>query len=361
MQYVSKHQKKIAGNPKEINKAIFLKTSSVYYRMKKILLLAAFVIYTCQSLVGQNDNIVSRPVAEIFTNFHYNLNSDSTTSGFDIKRAYLGYSYSVDEHFSGTLVVDIGNPEDLAHGSVSKRYASFREASINYEDEKLSISLGIVSTKIFAFQQRFWGKRYIAKPFQGLNGYGNVADLGVIATYTVSENFEFDLSLMNGKGHSDLQLDNSLKAQAGIIFSPLKHLYFRGYADYMRRNDVSQVTLVGFCGFKTERFYTGAELSYKSNLDLTESHNAWGFSSTSGVNIARRTEYFFRYDYSTSVIPAGELVQWNYLKDGSTMITGIQYTFNRNLKMALDYQSFYPAARTGRVSKFIFLNAIFKL
>lgn len=329
--------------------------------MRKHLLLTVVAVYSWTCLSGQTDHIVAKPVAEIFTNFHYNFTGDSITNGFDIKRAYLGSSYSVDDHFSGTLVIDIGNPEDLSSGSVSKRYATFREASINYEDSKLRISLGIVSTKIFAFQQRFWGKRYIAKPFQGLNGYGNVADLGVIATYKVSDNFEFDLSVMNGKGHSVIQIDKSLKVHTGITFSPGEYIYFRGYGDYMKRESISQFTLVGFGGYKTGHFYTGAEISYKSNLDLTESHNAWGFSTTSGIKLPGNTEYFIRYDYSTSVVPDGELVQWNYLKDGSTLITGLQYTFNSNLKMALDYQSFYPADRNKRILKLIFLNAVFKL
>ena len=89
---------------------------------------------------------------------------------------------------------------------------------------------------------------------------------------------------------------------------------------------------VGFTGFKNDLMTIGAEISYRSILDMTAGHNAWGISATGGITIFKKTEIFSRYDYSTSVILPGEEVQWNWLKDGRFVINGLQYTFSENVK-----------------------------
>ena len=61
----------------------------------------------------------------------------------------------------------------------------FREASVVYTKDKLTINFGIVSTRIFDFQQKFWGKRYLGPEFQAIYGYGSVADLGVVVDYKI--------------------------------------------------------------------------------------------------------------------------------------------------------------------------------
>jgi hypothetical protein len=71
-------------------------------------------------------------------------------------------------------------------------------------------------------------------------------------------------------------------------------------------------------------------------------------------------EIFGRYDYSSSVVVNNEFYKWNYLKDGSFAIVGIQYTFSPNVKLALDYQGRYPYAPKNKVTDLIYLNALFK-
>ena len=117
---------------------------------------------------------------------------------------------------------------------------------------------------------------------------------------------------------------------------------------------------VGFAGFKNDKITIGAEVTYKSNLDHTEGHHAWGLSGTGSVNLAEKTELFARYDHSTSVTVPGETQKWNYLNDGDFMVIGIQYSFNKNVKIALDYQGTYPYDSDSQKSEEILLNALFK-
>jgi len=330
--------------------------------LKKLLLQTILVLTFPLILTSQESEIKGKPIVEIFTDLHYNFKNDTlNTTGFGLNRAYFGYDFSLDKNFSTTLIIDIGNPLDLASGSKSRRYAHFREASIRYTSERLTISAGISSTSIFSFQQKFWGKRYIANTYQSINGYGYVADLGLFVNYKFNNIVSADVTLTNGEGYSTLQLDNSLKVSAGITLTPVRKMAIRIYSDLMRKEDIYQNTLIGFIGFRSDIFYIGGEGSYKSNLDLTEGHLAWGVSSTAGVNITKKNEIFARFDYSTSVEIPGDNAGWNYKKDGSFLVGGLQHTFNRYLQAAIDYQSFFPIDKSRNISHYIFINIHLKI
>lgn len=132
--------------------------------MKKILTALLCLLFQHQMALCQSTENHTKPIAEIFTDFHFNFNDTSHTTGFEVNRAHLGYKFLSDNHFAGTLIVNIGTPDDLAPGSKPRRYAYFREASISYSDEKLTILFGITGTRLFDFQQKFWGKDMLPIP-----------------------------------------------------------------------------------------------------------------------------------------------------------------------------------------------------
>jgi hypothetical protein len=328
--------------------------------MKKNLLLL-FITLTFYKV--SNSQIVpnqGKPIAEIFTDFHYYINDTSKTTGFGLNRAYFGYNFIPGGNFSGSVIVTIGIPDDLPPGSTHRRYAYFREASLSWTKDNLNLTFGITGTRIFNYQQQFWGKRYIASTYQQLNGYGFVADLGVLVDYKFNDIFRGDISIMNGEGYSELQLDNSVKTSVGLTITPVRQLAFRLYGDIDKPMGTWQYTLVGFAGFKNELITFGAEVSYKSNMNQILGHNIWGLSGTSGINVSKHAEIFVRYDYSTSVKLPGETIKWNNAKDRSFGIVGLQYTFSQNVKMALNYQGTYPYNPGVQTTNAIFVNALFK-
>jgi hypothetical protein len=328
--------------------------------MKKAFPVLFLLLINIHLAKSQTAAIQGKPIAEIFADFHYNLDDSLKTTGFGLNRAQFGYNFLPTGYFSGTIIVNIGVPEDLAAGSVHRRYAYFREASITYAKDKLNMSFGITTTRLFDFQQKFWGKRYIANTYQSINGYGFVADLGVVMDYKFNDVVTADVTIMNGEGYSDLQLDNSLRTSAGVTISPVKPLAIRLYGDISRPHGVLQYTLIGFAGYKNELITIGAEASYKSNLDMLEGHDAWGLSATGSVSLSKKTEIFVRYDYSTSVIAHGDILEWNYNNDGRFAVYGFQYTFNPNFRIAIDYQGTFPTDSGKQVSDAIFLNLHFR-
>lgn len=323
-----------------------------------LFLLAAITLQT--KVFTQEVAPYGKPSAELFADFHKAITGTDNKTGFSIKRAYFGYTYFYNTNFSGSMIVDIGTPEDLSFGSKPRRYAHFREASISYNYEKLNITLGITGTKISAYQQKFWGKRYLALPYQSLNGYGTVADLGLSVTYKISSKVEADFTAMNGEGYSNIQADNFIKYSGGLTLEPIKSVSVRLYADHIALEDISQTTLVGFAGVKNKIFNFGAEFSFKSNLDKTVGHHAWGISGTGGIYLTEKNEIFGRMDYSTSVTVPGEATQWNYTNDGIFVIGGLQHTFNPAVKISLNYQIYTPEDVSKSVTDGIYVNALFK-
>lgn len=328
--------------------------------MKKLISVGIILFFTWQILYNQIVNSSSHPITELFTDFHLNLNDTAKTTGFAVNRAHLGYNFNYDNNFSGSVIINVGNPEDLAPGSVPKRYAYIREASISYSYEKVKIALGITGTRLFEFQQRFWGKRYIANTYQSLNGYGFVADLGIVMDYQISEILKADFTLMNGEGYNNIQLDNSHRTSVGFTLTPKNGFAFRIFGDIQHVKNVWQPMFIGFAGFKNNNVTLGAEITYKSNLDQTKGHHAWGVSGTGSVRLAEKTELFARYDYSTSVLVPEDPQKWNYMNDDSFLIIGIQYAFSENVKIALDYQGTYPYNYDLKPSGLAFVNALFK-
>lgn len=327
--------------------------------IKKLLVVPALLILLLPEGSAQITETTGRPIAEIFTDFQFNFNDTSKHTGFNLNRAFLGYQFLPGGNLSGKIIINVGSPDDLAEGSLSRRYAFFREASLTWSNDKLIISMGITGTKMFEFQQKFWGKRYIASTYQSINGYGFVADIGVVAEYKFSDKIRADLSFMNGEGYCNLQADENIRSSIGITITPFENLAFRIYGDIQRQEDLCQPLFVVFAGFKNSLFTIGGELSYKSNIDLIRGHHGWGVSSTGGINVTEKTEIFGRYDFISSVIMPGDVTKWNCLKDGSFAIFGVQHIFSPNVKIALDYQGRYPYSKAGQATDLIYLNLLF--
>jgi len=313
-----------------------------------------------QAIYSQAGERKGTPVAEVFTNFHYSLNDTAKNTGFGIERALLGYTLPSGEYFSATVILNIGIPEDLASGSKPRRYAYFREALISYAKDKLTVNMGITKTLIAHHQQIFHGKRYIADNLLALKGFGFVSDLGISVWYDFSEKIKADVSLMNGKGYSNIQSDNSLKAAAGLYAAPVSSLAFRVSGDIMKLEGAWQTTLVSFAGIKTDHMTIGGELSYKSNFGPEDGNDAWGFSGTAAYYITEKIDIFTRYDYSSSVKSKNIDEQWEFLNGGTFIIAGVEYAFTDKNKLSLNFQEMNPYDNIRQTSDFIFLNALLR-
>jgi hypothetical protein len=329
--------------------------------MRRLLPFLLLLFVNAEASYAQNPLSSGNPIIQIITDFHLDINDTAKTTGFGISRAYFGYNYLAGNNFSCRVILNVGTPDDLPKQASPRRYAFFREASITYTGERVNVSFGITTTRHFDYLQRFWGKRFIASEFEVRNNYGYIADLGVVIDYKFSDKLTCDLALTNGEGYSNIQLDNGVKAAAGLTYRPTSQFAFRFYNDLNNNNGVLQYTLSSFAGIDNKWVNFGASFHYRTNMDKVEGHDSWGVSSTGSVKLPKNYEVFARYDYSGSVTVPGEPNPWNYLKDYNLIIFGVQKNINVNFKLALDYQNTIPYSTDLPSSGFIFLNALFKI
>ncbi len=298
-------------------------------------------------------------IGKVYSHFRSSLNSQNT--GFDVTRAYLGFESHVSNDLSIILKLDIGSPEDLSEYSRIKRYAYFKNAALKYQHNDLSLSFGIIDMLQFKFQEKFWDHRYLYKSFMDEHRFGSSADIGAQAAYKVNSWFSGDLTFSNGEGYSKLQLDNSFKTGLGATFLPVKGLSVRLYYSFIGKDDVLQSTPSIFLGYTIAGFKIGGEFNYRINDANKENRNKWGYSFYSMYKFAKKWEVFARYDILTSSSLDGEDYGWNYARDGSAIIAGIQYRPIKYVNIALNYQDWYPYPQNLVNESFIFLSLEFKL
>ncbi|OFX56863.1 MAG: hypothetical protein A2066_19210 [Bacteroidetes bacterium GWB2_41_8] len=298
-----------------------------------------------------------RAFGRIFANFHEGISeASSEEAAFDLVRAYLGYEHFLSKEFSAKINVDIGSPNDLSEFSKIRRYAYFKNAYVQYKKSGFTYQFGLISLKQFELQEKIWERRYMKKSFADEYKLGSSADLGMMAEYKFSNLFSADLTMINGEGYSSLQSDDIFKYAVGATLTPGKSFLFRGYVDYMK-DEIAQITPVVFVSYTYKgNFNIAGEYNYQFNNNHKEGQDIFGYSVFSKYNLNKKLQLFARYDQLQSSILKGKTTPWQLTKDGTTLIGGVQYSPVKGIKVALDYQDWYPWAANVANKSYIFLD-----
>lgn len=328
-----------------------------------LLLLVALQMLFSVKIYSQEEQTSFKPsgkvYGKVFSNFHYQL-IEENESAFAVERAYIGYKHLLSENFTINLKLDIGSPNQESSYDILKRYAYFKNAALIYSKNQLTLSFGLIDLYQFKIQEKFWGHRYIYKSFMDEHKFGASADLGASMRYQLHDKISADLTVMNGEGYNQLQADNAYKTGFGVTFLPVKGLTARFYIDYTEQTEI-QTTWTGFIGYKLENIgNVGIEYNYQNNNKYNKDHDLYGFSSFATYDIFEKWELFVRYDKLWSNTIEGEQNQWNISKDGSALIGGIQFEPIKNIKIAANYQDWYPYAKNLENESYFYLNLEYK-
>ena len=329
-----------------------------------ILVLAISLVLISNGLFSQEKENTFKPWGKIngtiFSNFHQQLFADNYESAFAVERAYLGYDHFLSENFTIYLKLDIGSPNQDTPYDILKRYAYFKNAAIGYKKDKLTLHFGLIDTYHFKNSEKFWGHRYIYKSFQDEHKFGNSADLGASVKYDFNDFISADFTVMNGEGYNQLQTDNTYKSALGITLNPVKNLTARFYVDYIEQKEM-QTTWSSFIGYDfNKKVVIGAEYNIQLNNKFSKDHNLNGFSGFASYNITEKWQIFGRYDKLWSNTIEGEPYQWNINKDGSAIIGGVQFIPHKNIRIAANYQDWYPYAKNIENESYFYLNLEYK-
>ncbi|NEW79217.1 MAG: hypothetical protein GZ086_07265 [Gelidibacter sp.] len=335
--------------------------------MKKQLVFLSILFISISSF-SQSTEEDFKPSGEVqfkvFWNYHYDFTQNATkTSAFELDRSYLGYKYNFSKDISAKITFDAGS------NTGGSEYTAFLKiAQLDWKVANgVKLSMGLIGLKQFNDQEDFWGYRYLFKSFQDQNGFGSSADLGINGEFAITKNLKANFFLINGEGFRAIQdADGNQKIGGNLVFTPVKGLIAKIYADNQPTEIGADITTYSFfAGYSAVNWRLGAEYNVQNNATKFASpaadHNLDGFSIYSTYVINKKFEVFGRYDQISSNILTGETTAWNNSKDGSQMITGIQYAPLKGLKFALNYQGFNFDDSTKDNKSLVFLNAEFKL
>ena len=318
--------------------------------MKKIILLLSTALIISSNVSAQE----GKPSMKIFSNFNYDMSAEDSEDAFkefELKRAYLGYGYTIDERFSTKITFDVGS-----NSSGSAYTAFLKIASLKWKaTDNLSVNFGMLGTKNFKFMEKTWGRRYIEKSAQDKYKWANSADLGVTADYKISDNFSLDAQILNGEGYKKTQTSNGLfRGGLGLTYSLGDNLKLRLHQDIMPRStydDMSenQTITTAAIAYSTESMTIGGESNMMKNTNNVKDTEQNLVSVYGSYNISDKYTFFARYD------DASETAQ-----EGSYTIYGIERKMAKGITVALNMQSWTDSAEGSEAEETIFLNLEYK-
>jgi len=319
--------------------------------MKKTILLLSTAFIMSLNVSAQEGT----PSVKIFSNFNYDISTEEGEQAFkefELKRAYLGYSYNIDEKFSTKITFDVGS-----NSSGSAYTAFLKIASLKWKtSDKLALNIGMVGTKNFKFMEKSWGRRYIEKSAQDKYKWANAADLGLTVDYKLSDNISLDAQVLNGEGYKKTQASNGLfRGGLGITYTISTKLGLRLHQDISPRNTYtdstdSQYISTASIAYSGTNFSLGYEASLMQNADNIIADEEESLISIYGTyKLNEDYTLFARYDDATETA-----------NKGSYTIYGIERQMTKGVTLALNMQSWTDAADGSETENTLYINLEYK-
>lgn len=323
----------------------------------KQFILASALACMCMGSIAQETETKpeGKAIIQTFGNFHSGFSDKKDDRGFELERSYVGYQYKMNENLEFKSVMDIGKSSAVGD---YQRLAYIKNAQFTWKKNHLTVNGGLIGTTQFNTQEKFWGYRYIYKSFQDQYKFGSSADLGLSASYSVTDWFSADAIIVNGEGYKKVQINDGLLYGLGATFTPVKGLTLRLYGGINETTVDSlknTTNAAGFVGYKTDAFAVGAEYSMNNNAGFIDGNNQSGVSVFGKVALGKITEMYVRYDQLASKD------DWNIVKDEAAMLIGAQFKLGKYMKIAPNFRMTMPKADGADNTYMAFVNYYFAL
>ena len=327
--------------------------------MKKMIFtltaILACIPFLSQGQATSQETPKGQAILQFFGNFHSGFGSTRNDRGFELDRSYVGYQYNLGEGLEIKGVMDIGQSNDIED---YQRIAYIKLAQITWKTGDWILQGGLIPTTQVAFQDKFWGHRYIWKTFQDRYKFGNSADLGVSASYQFTEWISADATILNGEGFKKIQTNDGLLYGVGTTITPLKGLHIRIYGSLnegYQENEKDILNLATLIGYQGKFFSAGIEYNAIQNYDNQDDKNLSGYSVYGIVTLNPKTEIYARLDdlYSKA--------DWNKAKDETALIAGMQFKLGKYVKLAPNFQMYIPKSKNADNTYAAYINFSFSL
>jgi hypothetical protein len=295
------------------------------------------------------------PIIVLFADYTAGSGDNGDIAGFNLTRSRLGYQYQMTPQLSALSVLDVNVADD------GQRSVNFHYAFFEWTWRDLRIDGGLIALSQFAVQEAFWGRRYIEKSFQDLNGFCFDSDLGVTLKYRFTDWIEADATLINGEGTRQINTSKMNRYGLGATLRPLKGLSLRAFLDFhesLDKNAPNQRTVSLFAGYRNSFFSVGAEYNSQKGKDFMKGADYSGISVYGGVPLGGRFDLYARYDnVKTS---SGSAFDWQGAGiNKDIFIAGIEYHPVVNFQISPNYRYIRPIGGGGL--HFFGINAGFSI
>ena len=331
--------------------------------MKKSLLtiftMLFLVVCTLSAQETEQFKPSGKPEVLIFTDFNNATMSSKSMSKFEITRAYFGYKYNFSPLFSGRFTMDFGNP-----GVGALNYTGYiKYGYLQFQKRDLTIKFGLIQNTMYEMLENYWGSRYIYKSFQDQYGFAASADYGVSAAYNFNKIISADVMVENGNGYKVINTDSVMKVGVGVTIHPIPTITIRGYYDNMKKTNspVNQSSTSVMAGYDNKKFRVAAEYNYQSNNKLVNGNNWGGYSFYGTGFFNAKTDIFLRYDILESSNSPAKAKTWNYAKDGSIFMIGLEYVPVKGVRISPNYELWTPRDGSKSATSSLFLNVEIKI
>lgn len=273
------------------------------------------------------------------------INNEVSEVGFELERAYFGYTYKATKEFSAEVKLDVGLPSDLLDTNnkkyedltLGRRSMYLKNAYGTYVKGNTTITFGIIPLNGIGYLESKWGNRHAYRSFMDYNKLAQSADAGICIKQTIQDNLVIDFSVTNGEGYTKLQGDKDFVYTFTGTFSPIKELTLRLLGDFSNLK-YQPVTIAAFAELKpNDKFSLCGEYVTETNYEGVNGNNLAGYSLYSTYAIDPKVKLFARVDNITSTQLDPDAPVWNDKNNGTTVIGGIDYTPTSNLRVALSY------------------------
>jgi hypothetical protein len=304
----------------------------------------------------------------MFGDYFYNILRDSTINnlnntgltgiqdlqGFDFRRIYFTYDYTISEEFSSRFRLEA---QTLVSVENTLFLTYIRDAYLNWKNifEGSNFIFGIQPTPAFVVSEEYWGYRSLEKTIMDLRRIVSSRDLGASLKGKVTSSGSVKYWLMYGNGSNlDTEGDRFKRAYAQVDLEPSEEWRLTLYGDYRFKADKEYIqvnesfnndalTTDIFLGYQKKDIFTiGAEsfwqVVYNDAIQTTEidyviqNRNALGVSLFSWYKINEMLVAVGRWDYYDPNISG------DYRNDSRNLfIAGLSFVLNQKVAITPNF------------------------
>jgi hypothetical protein len=256
---------------------------------------------------------------------------DDAASGFHVDRGYFEMRYHPEKSTTYRITLDTKAANDQYF--IKYAYAQIKVAGENSH----YIKFGLHHTPVVDYYQTdIWGHRYVAKTYVDDIGVYTSSDLGVSVLGDAGEMFNYYVSLMNGEGYdkptngAGYAFEGRVEARAAGARVGLHGMSNSKVAGV----DTTDRTIYGvYAAYFAAFGNAAAEYVAADDDDKATYDSGSGYSVLANVNIpaGNKSQAFARYDSFEAVDGQPDPV--------TKVIVGVETEANKNVMVAVDYQS----------------------